>query len=121
MGKDEDMSHPPKPTLLQGSLDMLILRTVSAGPKHGYAIAKHLRDISDALLNVEEGSLYPALHRMERRGWIEGRWGSSEANRRARYYRLTPKGRKQLESETAAWIAMSRAIERVLNHLPAEA
>lgn len=111
----------PKTALLQGSLDLLILRTLSAGPHHGYAIAKHLRQVSDEFLQVEEGSLYPALHRLERRGWVDAQWGTSEANRRAKYYRLTVKGRKQLQAETAAWTKMSQAIERILNHRPAEA
>lgn len=110
-----------KATLLVGSLDMLILQTLLTGPRHGYAIAKHLRQASDEFLRVEEGSLYPALHRLERRGWVAARWGASEANRRAKYYRLTAAGKKQLQAETAAWIRMSRAIDRVLNHRPAEA
>lgn len=109
-----------KPSLLQGSLDMLVLRTLSGGPKHGYAIAKHLRTVSEAYLQVEEGTLYPALHRLADRGWVEAEWGASEANRRAKYYRLTAKGRKQLQAETAAWAEMCEAINRVLNFRPAE-
>lgn len=115
------MADDSKSNLLQGSLDLLILHTLASGPRHGYAIARHLHVVSGALLNVEEGSLYPALHRLAHRGWIEGRWGASESNRRAKYYRLTLKGRKQLEVETAAWSAMTRAIERVLNFRAAEA
>ena len=111
----------PKTMLLQGSLDMLILRTLIAGPQHGYAIARHLHQASDAFLQVEEGSLYPALHRLEHRGWVESQWGPSEANRRAKFYRLTAKGKKQLQAETTAWMQMSRAIDRVLNYRPAEA
>jgi len=111
----------PKTTLLQGSLDLLILRTLVQGPHHGYAIARHLDQVSEAFLQVEEGSLYPALHRLERRGWIEAHWGTSEANRRAKYYQLTPVGRKQLRAETEAWQRMSQAIDRVLNYRPAEA
>jgi len=114
-------TEKPKVTLLQGSLDMLILRTLLAGPHHGYAIAKHLHQATGDFLQVEEGSLYPALHRLERRGWVDARWGTSEANRRAKYYRLTAKGRDQLQAETAAWVKMSRAIDRVLNDRPAEA
>lgn len=114
-------TEKPKASLLQGSLDLLILRTLLAGPHHGYAIAKHLHQVSGAFLEVEEGSLYPALHRLERRGWVDARWGTSESNRRAKYYRLTAKGRKQLQAETAAWVEMSRAIDRVLNYRPAEA
>ena len=109
-----------KPTLLQGSLDLLILRALSAGSRHGYAIAKHLRDASQEFLQVEEGSLYPALHRLERRGWIAARWGQSEANRRAKYYSLTPAGKRQLQVETTAWMKMSEAIDRVLTFRPAE-
>ena len=111
----------PKTTLLPGSLDMLILRTLISGPHHGYAIAKHLRQVSNAFLQVEEGSLYPALHRLEERGWVASQWGPSEANRCAKFYQLTPKGKKQLQAETAAWLKMSQAIDRVLNYRPAEA
>lgn len=114
-------SEKPKATLLQGSLDLLILRTLALGPHHGYAIARHLDRVSEAFLQVEEGSLYPALHRLERRGWIESHWGASEANRRAKYYQLTSTGRKQLRVETEAWQQMSQAIDRVLNYRPAEA
>ena len=110
-----------KTALLQGSLDLLVLRTLLAGPHHGYGIARHLSRASEEFLRVEEGSLYPALHRLERRGWIESEWGLSEANRRAKYYRLTAKGRKQLQVETDAWRKMSEAINRVLNHRPLEA
>ncbi len=109
-----------KATLLQGSLDMLILRTLESGAQHGYAIARHLLRASGDFLQVEEGSLYPALHRLARRGWVAAEWGTSESNRRAKYYRLTPAGRKQLQAETAAWLKMSEAIERVLRSRPAE-
>jgi PadR family transcriptional regulator len=109
-----------KTALLQGSLDLLILRSLSAESRHGYGIAKHLRDVSQEFLQVEEGSLYPALHRLERRGWIAARWGSSDANRRAKYYSLTTAGKKQLQAETAAWTKMSAAIDRVLKFRPAE-
>jgi transcriptional regulator len=115
------MEHKPRKPLLQGSLDMLILKTLSGGPQHGYAIARHLRQVSGEFLEVEEGSLYPALHRLERRGWVDTEWGLSESNRRARYYRLTHTGRKQLQVETSAWAAMRQAIDSVLNHRPAEA
>lgn len=110
-----------KSPLLQGSLDLLVLRTLQGGPHHGYAIARHLSDVSDAFLQVEEGSLYPALHRLEQRGLIVAEWGASEANRRAKFYRLSPKGRKQLQAETASWEKMTEAIQRVLNFKPAEA
>lgn len=109
-----------KITLLQGNLEMLILRTLQAGPHHGYAIARHLHRVSEEFIKVEEGSLYPALHRMERRGWIASHWGTSESNRRAKYYRLTRKGRQQLERQAAAWNRMSEAIGRVMDYRPAE-
>lgn len=114
-------SAESKQNLLQGSLDLLILRTLAAGPHHGYAIARHLHRVSEAFLQVEEGSLYPALHRLARRGWVEAEWAQSEANRRAKFYRLTPAGRKQLRKETTAWRRMNEAIERVLNYRSAEA
>lgn len=115
------MSDTGKSPLLQGSLDLLILRTLLSGPHHGYAIARHLHQVSQAFLQVEEGSLYPALHRLEKRGWVAAEWGMSESNRKAKYYRLTPKGKKQLQLETDAWERMSEAINRVLNFRPLEA
>jgi transcriptional regulator len=107
--------HP----LLQGSLDLLVLQTLLGGAKHGYAIARHIHAASDEALRVEEGSLYPALHRMERRGWIEAEWGASESNRRAKYYRLTRQGRSQLKSHRAAWLAVVAAVGKVLGAAPA--
>ena len=106
--------------LQQGSLDLLILRTLQPGPRHGYAIARHLRAVSEEFIQVEEGSLYPALHRLERRGWVAADWGPSESNRRAKFYELTPAGRKQLAVETAAWQKMQEAVARVLSYRPAE-
>src|SRR3954463_14487162 len=100
--------------LLQGTLDLLILRTLLPGPTHGHAIAKAIEQSSDEVLQVEEGSLYPALHRLIKRGWIAFDHGTSENNRRAKYYRLTPTGRKQLEVETSKWDKLARAIARVL-------
>jgi PadR family transcriptional regulator, regulatory protein PadR len=100
--------------LLQGTLDLLILRTLRLGPAHGHAIAKAIEHGSDAVLQVEQGSLYPALHRLIRRGWITFEDGTSENNRRAKYYRLTAKGRKQLELETSRWETLARAIARIL-------
>jgi len=102
------------PELLQGTLDMLLLKALQLGPLHGYAIARRVEQFSDNVLRVEEGSLYPALHRMEERGWMESEWGVSENNRRSKFYRLTRKGRKQLEVETAEWKKMSAAITRVM-------
>uniref|UniRef100_A0A7C2NYD4 PadR family transcriptional regulator n=1 Tax=Schlesneria paludicola TaxID=360056 RepID=A0A7C2NYD4_9PLAN len=103
-----------KPALLQGSLDMLILQSLKKGARHGYAIARSLREVSRDFLQIEEGSLYPALHRMEQRGWITSHWGTSETNRRAKYYELSPAGRSQLKTEAEAWRQMSTAIDRVM-------
>src|SRR5215813_3507992 len=101
--------------LLQGTLELLILRTLLPGPTHGHAIAKHIQRTSEDLLQVETGSLYPALHRMEAKGWIAASWEISEKGKRARYYRLTALGRKQLGSEQSKWQAFSRAIGLILN------
>ena len=103
-----------KVDLLQGTLDLLILTSVRRAPMHGYAIAEHIQQTSDAVLQVEEGALYPALHRLELRGWLESAWGFSENNRRAKYYRLTAAGRKQLVVETKYWARMASAIGRVI-------
>jgi transcriptional regulator len=100
--------------LLQGTLDLLILKTLTAGPLHGYAIAQRIQQRSDDVLVVEEGSLYPALYRMEEKGWIRAEWGKSDNNRRAKYYSLTRLGRKQLVEETAVWERVRRAITLVL-------
>jgi transcriptional regulator len=103
-----------KTDLLPGTLDMMVLKTLTRGTMHGYAIAQLLRQISEEILQVEEGSLYPALQRLELNGWIEGEWGVSSNNRRARFYKLTPDGRKQLASETARYREMTAAIARVM-------
>ena len=100
--------------LLQGTLDLLILRTLLLGPAHGHAIAKAIEHNSDDVLQVEQGSLYPALHRLIKRGWITFGEGTSENNRRAKYYRLTPKGRRQLDVEKSKWQKLARAIARIL-------
>src|SRR5438132_7402127 len=100
--------------LPQGTLDLLILKAVALEPQHGWAISERLHQISSAALQIRQGSLYPALHRLERRGWIKARWGISENNRRAKYYELTRKGRAQLEAETSAWRKLSAAIAHVL-------
>lgn len=100
--------------LLQGTLDLLVLRTLLLGPAHGHTIAKAIERSSDDVLQVEQGSLYPALHRLIKRGWIAFEHGTSENNRRAKFYRLTAKGRKQLEVETSRWNSLSRAIARIL-------
>ncbi|MHC4404435.1 MAG: PadR family transcriptional regulator [Planctomycetota bacterium] len=114
------MAAKQKTDLLQGTLDMLILKTLDEGPKHGYAIARRIQKTSDGLLQVEEGSLYPALHRIERRGWIEAEWGLSETKRRAKYYRLTEAGRAQVKVEVTAWNRLVDAIGRVIGMCPAE-
>jgi PadR family transcriptional regulator PadR len=105
----------PRVELLQGTLDLLILRTLLPGPAHGHAIAKHIQATSEEVLQVETGSLYPALHRLEAKGWISAEWQLSDKGKRARFYRLTLKGRKQLENERSKWQAMSRAITLILN------
>ena len=101
--------------LLQGTLDLLILRSLVVGPAHGHTIAHTIEQGSDHVLQVEHGSLYPALYRLEDRGWIASFWGTSENNRRARYYRLTPAGRRQLAAETSRWQQLARAVGRILN------
>ena len=100
--------------LLQGTLDMLILRTLLFGPRHGHSIARSIEQTSGDVLKVDHGSLYPALQRLERRGWVTADWGTSENNRRARYYRLTPVGRKHLTAETGKWQRLTEAISRIL-------
>jgi PadR family transcriptional regulator PadR len=100
--------------LLQGTLDLLILRTLQTGPMHGWAISDRIQQISQEVLQVNQGSLYPALHRLEHQGWIKAEWGVSELGRRARFYRLTASGRKQLELEADTWARLSTAIGRVL-------
>jgi len=104
------------PDVLQGTLDLLILKTLARGPQHGYGIAVHIQQVSDEALRVEEGSLYPALHRIEQAGWINAEWGISENNRRAKYYRLTAAGRKQLEKEEEDWARLTRAVAKVLRY-----
>lgn len=100
--------------LLHGTLDTLILKTLASGRLHGYGIAKAIEESTGAVIEVEEGSLYPALYRMERKGLVEAEWGVSELGRRAKFYRLTPRGRKQLAAQTAEWARFSGAISRML-------
>jgi transcriptional regulator len=106
--------------LLQGTLDLLILRTLRWGPAHGHAIMKAIESRSEQVLLVEQGSLYPALHRLIKRGWITFDHGTSENNRRAKFYRLTAKGRKQLDVETSKWDTLARAVGRILRPVPQE-
>jgi transcriptional regulator len=110
--------HPLEGEMLQGTLDLLILQTLILGPAHGHTIAHIIQQRSEEVLQVEHGSLYPALHRLEDRGWIASFWGTSENNRKARYYRLTGAGRKQLLEHTSRWDRLVRAVNRVLR--PAE-
>jgi transcriptional regulator len=108
------MARQSKLDLLQGTLDLLILRTLQTEPRHGWAISERIQQISRDVLQVNQGSLYPALHRLERQGWIKAETGVSELGRRARFYRLTPAGRKQLEVETGDWARLAGAIGRIL-------
>ena len=107
-------AQPLQGEVLQGTLDLLILQTLFAGPAHGHTIAYAIERRSDDVLQVEHGSLYPALHRLEDRGWIASFWGTSDNNRRARYYRLTTAGRRALEAQTTRWQALTRAVNRIL-------
>jgi len=108
------MTSQSRLDLLQGTLDLLILRTLQTGPMHGWAISERIQQISREVLQVNQGSLYPALHRLEHQGWIKAEWGISELGRRARFYQLTASGRKQLEVETDNWARLAGAIGRVL-------
>ena len=108
----------PEIEVLRGTLDLLILKAVSWGPSHGYAIARWIEQAADDVLRIEEGSLYPALHRLETRGWIAAEWGTSENNRRAKFYTLTPKGRAQLRLETASWTRYAYAVFAALEAPP---
>ena len=108
------MARQPTLDLLQGTLDLLVLKTLTWGPAHGYTIARWIQQLTDDVLQVGEGSLYPALHRLEERGWVESEWQRSENNRKAKFYNLTPAGRAQLRSESATWAKFSGAIAKVL-------
>ena len=106
----------PTSDLLQGTLDALVLKVLALEPQHGWGISQRIQQISRDVLRVQQGSLYPALARLEEQGWISGEWGTSENNRRARFYRLTAAGRRQLERETAEWLRLSAAVQRILSH-----
>ncbi len=103
-----------KSDLLQGTLDMLILKIVALGPVHGYGISQRIRQISMEVLQVQQGSLYPALHRLEKRGWLEAEWGESDNGRQAKFYRLSPKGRKQLKKEELSWERLASAVTLIM-------
>ncbi|MDX2152818.1 MAG: PadR family transcriptional regulator [Bryobacteraceae bacterium] len=107
----------PKGDQLQGALELLVLRTLARGASHGYGIATHIERVSDDILRVEEGSLYPALHRMEQAGWIASDWGLSENNRRAKYYRITAAGKRQLEAAEEHWNRVTAAVNKVLRYV----
>jgi transcriptional regulator len=108
---------PPSTDLLQGTLDLLILQTLAPGPMHGWGVAQRIQQLSKDVLQIGQGSLYPALHRLEYKGWIRADWGSSDNNRRAKFYALTARGKKQLESELKTWERLSSAIELVLGRV----
>jgi len=103
-----------KSALLQGTLDMLILKIVALGPVHGYGISRRIRQISKQVLQVQQGSLYPALHRLEKRGWLAAEWGESENGREAKFYKLSAKGRKQLQSEESNWERLAQAVTQIM-------
>lgn len=115
------MAPMERTDLLQGTLDMLILKIVALGPVHGYGIAQRIRQISKEVLIVQQGSLYPALHRLEKRGWLSAEWGDSENGREAKFYKLSAKGRRQLAAEEAIWNRLSQAVELILGAAPQEA
>lgn len=108
------MAPLEKADLLQGTLDLLILKVVALGPVHGYGISQRIRQISSEVLQVQQGSLYPALHRLEKRGWLEADWGESDNGRQAKFYRLSDKGRQQLTAEEAIWNRLSKAVTLIL-------
>ncbi len=101
--------------MIKGTLDVLILKSLSWGPMHGYAVSRWIRQITDNELQIEEGALYPALHRLERKEWLEAEWGLSENKRRAKFYRLTDNGRRQLQAETSSWTRFAEAVAKILN------
>ena len=109
-----------KSDLLQGTLDMLILKIVALGAVHGYGISQRIRQISKEVLQVQQGSLYPALHRLEKRGWLEAEWGASEKGRQAKFYKLSAKGQKQLESERSNWNRLAGAVASILQTEPVQ-
>ena len=109
------MAKSSKSDLLQGTLDLLILKTLAVGPQHGWGISQRIQQISEDVLQVNQGSLYPALHRLEEQGWIDSEWGVSDTNRQAKFYRLTRSGHRQLEVEAAQWARITAAVGRILD------
>jgi transcriptional regulator len=109
------MAKSSKSDLLQGTLDLLILKTLALGPQHGWGISQRIQQISEDVLQVNQGSLYPALHRLEEQGWIDSEWGVSDTNRQAKFYRLTRTGQRQLEVEAAQWARITAAVGRILD------
>ena len=109
------MAKPSKSDLLQGTLDLLILKTLGLGPQHGWGISHRIQQISQDVLQVNQGSLYPALHRLEEQGWISSEWGTSDSNRQAKFYKLTRAGQRQLEIEAAQWARITTAVGRILD------
>jgi PadR family transcriptional regulator, regulatory protein PadR len=114
----EGNEMPPSTDLLQGTLDLLILQTLVLGPMHGWGVAQRIQQVSNEVLQIGQGSLYPALHRLEYKGWIQADWGNSENNRRAKFYSLTAAGRRQLDAELETWERLSSAIGLVLSKVP---
>ena len=119
--KESELAGKQKAELLQGTLDMLVLKVLRSGSQHGYGIVRQIQRTSKDMLTVEEGSLYPALHRLKRKGWIKSKWGLSESNRRAKFYRLTPSGRKQVELATEKWELLVEAVSGVMAFTGGEA
>lgn len=114
MSQDESGASNPRAEVLQGTLDMLILRVLQLQPMHGWAISRRIQQVSEEVILVQQGSLYPSLHRLARKGWVTSDWGISENNRKAKFYRLTSEGRQQLQAETESWERLSDAVTRIL-------
>src|SRR5215217_1016023 len=112
--EEEYLVARQKPELPQGTIDLLVLKALSLGPMHGYGIGQRIQQLAEGMLQIEEGTLYPALYRIEQKGWIESEWGVSENNRRARFYKITRRGRKQLATEESHWEHLSTAVTKVL-------